>query len=123
VETEVTLETSEIYLEVRHPRCVGSITNSFVYYMYSRTHLYLPSSTVRIHLSVSALYVGHLQVEIKLTDQLYNMCGCLSGNWVEGGGVGGTRSRCFNRGYHDLGLLQSPPNSQTNTHTSCIADL
>jgi len=23
-----------------------------------------------------------------------------------GGWVGGTRSRCFNRGYHDLGLLR-----------------
>jgi len=28
--------------------------------------------------------------------------GCLSGDWVGGG----TRSRCFNSGYHDLGLLQ-----------------
>ena len=26
-------------LEVRHPRCVGSITKSFVYYTYSRTQL------------------------------------------------------------------------------------
>ena len=26
---------------------------------------------------VSALYVGHLQVEIQLTDQLYKMCGVL----------------------------------------------
>ena len=27
-------------LEVRHPRCVGSITKNFVYYTYSRTQLY-----------------------------------------------------------------------------------
>jgi len=27
-------------LEVRHPRCVGSITNNFVYYTYSQTQLY-----------------------------------------------------------------------------------
>jgi len=47
------------------------------------------------------LYVGHLQVEIQLTDQLYKMCGRLSVYWVEG-----TRSRCFNNGYHDPGLLQ-----------------
>jgi len=47
--------------------------------------------------------VGHLQVEIQLTDQLYKMCGgvCLGIEW----GRGGT-SRCFSSGYHDLGLLQ-----------------
>jgi hypothetical protein len=27
-------------LEVRHPRCVGSITKNFVHYTYSRTQLY-----------------------------------------------------------------------------------
>ena len=27
-------------LEVRHLRCVGSITENFVYYTYSRTQLY-----------------------------------------------------------------------------------
>jgi len=27
-------------LEVRHPRCVGSITKNFVYYTYSQTQLY-----------------------------------------------------------------------------------
>ena len=32
-------------------------------------------STVRIQLHVSALYVGHLQVEIQLTDQLHKICG------------------------------------------------
>ena len=61
----------------------------------------LPSSIVGIQLHVSALYVDHLQVEIQLADQLYKMCGVFSG--VLGGG--GTRSRCFNSGYHDLGLL------------------
>ena len=35
------------------------------------------------------LCVGHLQVEIQLTDQLYRMCGRLSGDWV--GGKGGGR--------------------------------
>jgi len=35
----------------------------------------LPSSIVGIQLHVSAVYVGHLQVEIQLTDQLYKMCG------------------------------------------------
>ena len=32
------------------------------------------------------LYVGHLQVEIELTDQLYKMCGAFV--WGLGGGVG-----------------------------------
>jgi hypothetical protein len=92
---------------VRHPRCVRPLTKNFVYYTYSRTQLYFSlSSTVRIQLHVSALYVGHLQVEIELTDQLYKMCGAFG--WVGVGvGVGvGTRSRCFNSGYHDPGLLQ-----------------
>jgi len=40
-------------------------------------HNYIsPSSAVGIQLHVSALYVGHLQVVIKLTEQLYKMCGC-----------------------------------------------
>jgi hypothetical protein len=50
-------------LDVRHPRCVGSITILCI----TRTveHNYIsPSSTVCIQLHVSALYVGHLQVEI-----------------------------------------------------------
>jgi len=39
-------------------------------------HNYISSSsTVGIQLHVSALYVGHLQVAIDLTDQLYKMCG------------------------------------------------
>ena len=29
-----------VLLEVRHPRCVGSITKNFVYYTYSQTQLY-----------------------------------------------------------------------------------
>ena len=58
-------------------------------------------STDGIQLRVSALYVGHLQVEIQLTDQLYKMCGVFV--WGEGGE---TISRCFNSGYRDLGLLQ-----------------
>ena len=63
-----------------------------------------PSSTVGIQLHVSAIYVGHLQVEIQLTDQVYKMCVMFfegTGHWV-----GGTRSSCYNSGYHDLGLLQ-----------------
>jgi len=43
---------------------------------------------------------GHLHVEIQLTDQLYKMCGVFV--WGLGRG-GGTRSRCFNSGYHALG--------------------
>ena len=45
----------------------------------------LPSSTVGIQLHVSALHVGHLQVEIQLTVQLYKMCGafCLGIGWGE----------------------------------------
>jgi len=51
------------------------------------------SSTVGIQLQVSALYVGHLQVVISLTEQLYKMCGV----FFEGIGssVFGMRSRCF----------------------------
>ena len=30
----------DLNLEVRHPRCVGSITKNFVYYTYSQTQLY-----------------------------------------------------------------------------------
>jgi len=39
-----------------------------------------------MQLHVSALYVGHLQVEIQLTEQLYKMCGVFIGDWVGGGG-------------------------------------
>ena len=41
----------------------------------------LPSSIVGIQLHVSALYVGHLQFEIQLTNQLYKMCVVFSGGW------------------------------------------
>jgi len=37
------------------------------------------------------------------------MCGV----FVWGLGGGGTRSRCFNSGYHDLGLLQVVPTFET----------
>ena len=47
-------------------------------------------------------YVGHLHVVIQLTDQIYKMCGV----FVWGLGGGGTRSRCFNSGYRDPGVLQ-----------------
>ena len=33
------IDTSVYNLEVRHPRCVGSITKNFVYYTYSQTHI------------------------------------------------------------------------------------
>ena len=46
-------------LEVRHPRCVGSITKNFVYYTYKHNYI-LPISTVRIQLHVSVPYVDHL---------------------------------------------------------------
>ena len=66
-------------------------------------HNYIsPSSTVGIQLHVSALYVGHLQVVIYLTEQIYKICGVF---FYGIGWVGGTRSRCVNSGYHDLGLL------------------
>jgi len=51
-------------------------------------HNYIsPSSTVGIQLHVSALYVGHLQVVIWLTEQLYKMCEVFFGGiggWVRG---------------------------------------
>ena len=116
---DVDASTSRNYtihnFEVRHPRCVSSITKNFVYYTYSRAHYILLSSTVRIQLHVSALYVGHLKVEIQLTDQLYKMCGVIFegvGNWVGGG----TKSRCFNPPPH-------PQHPQKSPHTCCIAAL
>ena len=49
--------------EVRHPRCVGSITKNFLCVTHTVEHNYISSSsTVGIQLHVSALYVGHLQV-------------------------------------------------------------
>ena len=59
-------------------------------------------STVRIQLHVLVLYVGHLQVEIlNLQISYTRRVGHLGGL-----GVGGTRSLCFNSGYHDPELLQ-----------------
>ena len=51
--------------EVRHPRCVGSITKNFSCITLTVEHNYISfSSTVGIQLHVSAVYVGHLQVVI-----------------------------------------------------------
>jgi len=51
--------------EVRHPRCVGSITKNFCVLHNTVEHNYISSSsTVGIQLHVSVLYVGHLQVVI-----------------------------------------------------------
>jgi hypothetical protein len=61
--------------------CLESNKEFFVYYFLSVLHNTVehnyisPSSTVGIQLHVSALYVGHLQVVIQLTEQLYKMCG------------------------------------------------
>jgi len=49
--------------EVRHPRCVGSITKNFCVLHNTVEHKYISSSsTLGLQLHVSALYVGHLQV-------------------------------------------------------------
>ena len=54
-----------IGFEVRHPRCVGSITKNFLCITHTVEHNYIStSSTVGIQLRVSALYVGHLQVVV-----------------------------------------------------------
>ena len=51
--------------EVRHPRCVISVTKNFLCITHRVEHNYIsPSSTVGIQLHVSALYVGHYQVVI-----------------------------------------------------------
>ena len=53
------------HFEVRHPRCVGSITKNFLCITHTVEHNYISSSsTVGVQLHVSALYVGHLQVVI-----------------------------------------------------------
>jgi len=63
-----------------------------------------PSSTVGIQLHVSALCVWAIFTLWFYLQSSYTRCvGCSFmgiGCWV-----GGTRSRCFNSGYHDLGLL------------------
>jgi len=83
------------------------MTKNIVCYTYSRTQLYF---TQRYSNNSTTCFDpicgGHLQVEILLTDQLYKMCVL----FFEGvgdcmGGEGGKISRCFNRGFHDLGLL------------------
>ena len=56
---------TDFFSEVRHPRCVGSITKNFLCITHTVEHNYIsPSSIVGIRLHVSALYVGHLQVVI-----------------------------------------------------------
>ena len=53
------------HFEVRHPRCVGSVTKNFLCITRIFEHNYIsPSSTVRIQLHVLALYVGQFQVVI-----------------------------------------------------------
>jgi len=73
-----------------------------VYYTYSQTQQYFTYSTVIIQLHVSVLYVDHLQVEILtyrlVIQDVWGIC-------VWAGGEG-TRSRCFNSGYHDPELLE-----------------
>jgi len=59
------LDLLRAYFEVRHPRCVGSITKNFLCIAHAVEHNYIsPSSTEGIQLHVSALYVGHIQVVI-----------------------------------------------------------
>jgi len=66
---------------------MSNLPKKFVYYTHTVENNYIsPGSTVGIQLHVSALYVGHLQVEIQLTDQLYKMCGVFV--WGLGGGGG-----------------------------------
>ena len=52
------------HLEVRHPRCVGSIRKNLCITCTVKHNCILPISTVRIQLHVSVLCVDHLQVEI-----------------------------------------------------------
>ena len=76
---------------------VGNMTSScykWIFSSFSNPYYNSPISTVRIQLHVSALYVGHLQVEIFLTYR--SVIQDVWGVWV--GGQGGTRSRCFNSG-------------------------
>ena len=58
-------EEQNFNFEMRHPRCVGSITKNFLCITHTVEHNYIsPSSTEGIQLHVSALYVGELQVVI-----------------------------------------------------------
>ena len=62
--------------EVRHPRCVGSIAKNFCVLHNEVEHNYISSSiTLGLQLHVSALYLGHLQVVTRLSEQLYRMYG------------------------------------------------
>jgi hypothetical protein len=55
-----------------------TITKNFCVLHNTVEHNYISSSNkVGIQLHVSALYVGHLQVVIWLSEQLYKMCGVL----------------------------------------------
>ena len=74
---------------LRHTEKFRSRCNKehYVLHVQSIHNYILPSSTAGIQLHVSALYVGHLQVVIQLTEQLYKMCGVFfegAGGWVEG---------------------------------------
>ena len=77
--------------EVRHPRCVGSITKNFVLLQRTVEHNYNSSiSTVRIQLHVSALYVAIFRLRF-LTYRL--VIQDVWGVWV--GGRGGRRRDLF----------------------------
>ena len=78
------------------------VTKDIVYYTYKHNYIYvLVHKEIQQHVSV--LPVDHLQVEILTYRLVIPMCGAFG--WP--GGVGGeTRSRYFNRGYHDHELLE-----------------
>ena len=56
-----------------------------------------------VHLHVSALGICHLQVVLRLIEQLYNKQGILG--WMGCGGE--TRSRLCNSGWHNLELYKN----------------
>ena len=64
-------------LEVRHPRCVGSITKDIVYYIIDTVkHSYIYVLVHKeIQLHVSVLHVDHLQVELLTYRLVIVMCG------------------------------------------------
>ena len=66
-----------------------------------RTQLYFTmSSILGIQLRVSALYIGHRQVVLKLIKELYKMrVGCPGGNEISS----------YNSGWHGLGPYLPPP--------------
>jgi len=63
-----------------------------------RTQLYFTmSSTLGIQLHVSALYIGHRQVVLKLIKELYKMCvGCPGRNEISS----------YSSGWHGLGPME-----------------